>query len=165
MKTTTTRRQFIKGVGGAALGVAVASELSYSAEDVSKSTTDEACTEESSYANSDSSTLIFACSGAADVGEISDRVARKMMKEGLGKMYCLAGVGGHVEPILKTTKEATELIAIDGCTAACATKVLKHAGFEPKTFGLKELGFAKGKSPADEKSVEAAFAKIKDTLE
>lgn len=162
---TTTRRQFIKGVGGAALGVAVVSELSYSAEDEDKTVADEASTKKSSYADSDSSTLIFACSGAADVGEISDRVARKMMKEGLGKMYCLAGVGAHVEAILKTVKAATKLIAIDGCTPACATKALKHAGFEPKTFSLEELGFVKGKSPADEKSVEAAFAKIKDILE
>ncbi|MBT4482837.1 MAG: zinc-binding protein, partial [Candidatus Latescibacteria bacterium] len=38
-------------------------------------------------------TLIFPCSGAADVGEISDQIARKLTRDGIGKMFCLAGVG------------------------------------------------------------------------
>ena len=37
--------------------------------------------------------LIFACSGAADVGAIADQAARKLTKDGAGKMYCLAGIG------------------------------------------------------------------------
>ncbi len=50
--------------------------------------------------------LIFACSGAADVGEISDRAARRLTKEGKGKMYCLAGVGGRVPDILVNVQAA-----------------------------------------------------------
>ena len=46
-------------------------------------------------------TLVFACSGAEDGGEISDRGARKLSKQGLGAMFCLAGVGGIVSPIMK----------------------------------------------------------------
>lgn len=34
--------------------------------------------------------LIFSCCVSADVGEIADLVARKLHKEGLGKMYCLS---------------------------------------------------------------------------
>ncbi len=37
--------------------------------------------------------LIFACSGAADVGGIADLAARTLHAEGSGKIYCLAGVG------------------------------------------------------------------------
>lgn len=48
-------------------------------------------------------TLIFACSGAADVGAISDQVARQMAREGLGEMFCLTGVGGRVPGIMQTT--------------------------------------------------------------
>lgn len=29
-------------------------------------------------------TLIFPCSGSADVGEISDRIARKLTRDGVG---------------------------------------------------------------------------------
>ena len=86
-------------------------------------------------------TLVFPCSGTADVGEISDRVGRKMTKEGLGRMYCLAGIGGHVSGIVESTKAATEIITIDGCPVACATKALEHAGFRPRAMSLKEMGF------------------------
>ncbi|MHC4060784.1 MAG: putative zinc-binding protein, partial [Planctomycetota bacterium] len=53
------------------------------------------------------SKLIFACSGAADVGEISDKAARKLTEDGAGKMFCLAGIGGKVEPIISAAKSAS----------------------------------------------------------
>ena len=109
--------------------------------------------------------LVFPCSGAADVGAIADQVGRKISREGLGKMYCLAGIGGHVQGILDTTESADEIISIDGCPVACATKTLEHAGFKPKMMSLKEFGFAKGESPANEANVQAVFMKIKSALE
>lgn len=109
--------------------------------------------------------LVFPCSGAADVGAISDQVGRKMTREGIGKMYCLAGIGGHVQGILDTTGAADEIITIDGCPVACATKALEHAGFRPKMVSLKELGFSKGESPANEANIQAVFMKIKSMLE
>jgi uncharacterized metal-binding protein len=39
--------------------------------------------------------LIYSCSGASNVGEIADRVARKLRAEGLGRMTCLASIGAH----------------------------------------------------------------------
>ncbi len=56
--------------------------------------------------------LVFPCSGAADVGGIADQVGRKTTMEGLGRMYCLAGIGGHVEGILETTKQAEAVLAV-----------------------------------------------------
>jgi uncharacterized metal-binding protein len=79
---------------------------------------------EKNCACSSSPTLIFACSGAADVGEISDRSARQLMKQGAGKMFCLAGIGGQVSGILKSTQAAEKILAIDGCPLACAKKSL-----------------------------------------
>ena len=55
--------------------------------------------------------LIFACSGAADVGKISDLAARKLTTEGAGKMFCLAGIGGRVTGIMETTRVATAILA------------------------------------------------------
>ena len=57
--------------------------------------------------------LVFPCSGAADVGGITDKVTRKIATEGLPRMYCLAGIGGHVEGILETTERAEAVFAID----------------------------------------------------
>ncbi|MDD5707692.1 MAG: putative zinc-binding protein [Kiritimatiellae bacterium] len=92
--------------------------------------------------------LIFACSGAADVGAIADRAARKLTKDGAGKMYCLAGIGGRVSGIMATTESAARILAIDGCPANCAKNSLEQAGFKKyEHLQLGDLGMAKGKTP------------------
>ncbi len=104
--------------------------------------------------------LIFACSGAADVGEIADRAARKMAKEGAGKMFCTAGLGGRVGGILKTTEAASDILAIDGCPLNCVKASLEQAGFKDfKHLQLADLGLEKGKSPASSENVEKVVAK------
>jgi uncharacterized metal-binding protein len=103
-------------------------------------------------------TLIFACSGAADVGEISDRAARKMTKDGCGTMFCLAGIGGRVEPIMQKTKSAAKILAIDGCKLDCVKGSLEQAGFaEFKHLRITDFGMEKGKSPATDDNINKAF--------
>jgi uncharacterized metal-binding protein len=98
--------------------------------------------------------LIFACSGAADVGKISDLAARKLTAEGAGKMFCLAGIGGRVSGIMETTRVAAAILAIDGCPFDCAKKTLEQGGFaEFKHLRLSDLGMEKGKTAATDQSV------------
>ena len=98
--------------------------------------------------------LIFACSGAADVGKVSDLAARKLAAEGAGKMFCLAGVGGRVSGIMETTRVATAILAIDGCPLDCAKKTLEQAGFTRfEHLRLGDLGMEKGKTAATEEAV------------
>jgi uncharacterized metal-binding protein len=93
--------------------------------------------------------LIFPCSGGSDVGEIADRAGRKLSAENVGKMYCLAGIGGQVSGILQTTNAAADILVIDGCPLDCAKKTLERAGFEKfNHFRVVDLGIEKGKSPA-----------------
>lgn len=69
-------------------------------------------------------------------------------------MYCLAGIGGHVSGILKTTEAAGGVLAIDGCPVDCARKSLEHAGFEGFVhLRITDLGIEKGKSPATDERV------------
>ena len=99
-------------------------------------------------------TLIFACSGAADVGELADRTARQLTRDGKGKMFCLAGIGGRVSGIVKTTEAAEKILAIDGCPLNCARKSLEEAGI--KTFShmsLGDMGFKKGETPPDDEAI------------
>lgn len=102
-------------------------------------------------------TLIFACSGAADVGAVADCAAREMTKQGFGKMFCLAGVGGGVEPILNKTAAANRILAIDGCGMNCVKNCLEKAGFE-HFFHLQlgTIGMEKGKSPATDDNINEA---------
>ena len=72
--------------------------------------------------------LIFPCSGASDVGGLSDRAARQMTLDLTGKMYCLAGIGGRVEGIMANTKAAAKVLVIDGCKEECARKTMELAG-------------------------------------
>ncbi len=105
-------------------------------------------------------TLIFSCSGAADVGEVSDRAARKLSKDGIGAMFCLAGVGGRVEPIMKKTNTASKILVIDGCNLDCVKKCLEQAGFtEFEYIRVTDLGLEKGKSPATNENIDKVVRK------
>ena len=74
--------------------------------------------------------LIFSCSGGSNVGQIANEVAKKLMTQGKGKMYCLAGIGGHISGITESTRAARKIVAIDGCMGHCAKKTMEHAGFD-----------------------------------
>ncbi len=105
--------------------------------------------------------LIFACSGAADVGGLADQAARKLTREGKGKMYCLAGIGGRVAGILATTESAAKIVAIDGCPVNCAKLTLEQGGFSRfEHLCLQDMGFEKGKSPVTPENVEKAAQKV-----
>jgi uncharacterized metal-binding protein len=91
--------------------------------------------------------LVFPCSGAADVGALSDRAARQMSLDGTGKMFCLAGIGGRVEGILEKTRAAAKVLVIDGCPEECARKTLELAGFKNfQHLKLADMGLEKGKT-------------------
>jgi len=109
--------------------------------------------------------LIFSCSGAADVGAIADQAARKLSAEGKGKMFCMAGIGGRVEGIMKTTEGASKIVAIDGCPLNCAKHSLEQAGFTQfEHVRLAELGMEKGKSPVSDDKVAKVVAKCEEAL-
>ena len=113
----------------------------------------------------DGNRLIFACSGAADVGEIADRAARELRSQGAGKMYCLAAIGGNVEQYLTATKGADAVLAIDGCPVACAKKVLDNAGITGyKYVQITSLGYEKGKSPANPENIGAVVEAAKQAI-
>lgn len=106
--------------------------------------------------------LIFACSGAADVGHVSDLAARKLTAEGVGKMFCLAGVGGRVSGIIATTQAAESILAIDGCQLDCVRKTLEEAGFTKfEHLRLNDLGMEKGKTPASDENVATVVGRAR----
>jgi len=98
--------------------------------------------------------LIFACSGAADVGAVADQAARKLTRDGVGKMFCLAGIGGRVSGIMKTTEAAQAILAIDGCPLNCTKKCLEEAGFvDFKHLQLADIGMNKGETDVNDENI------------
>lgn len=111
--------------------------------------------------------LVYPCSGAADTGEIADRVARRLDAEDKAWMSCLAGIGGRVSGLMANAAAAPALLAIDGCPQDCAKKTLEFAGFtNVKHVRVTDLGFKKGKTPVNEYAIQvvatAAAAMIKN---
>ncbi len=71
-----------------------------------------------------------------------------MAKDGAGKMYCLAGIGGRVETIMVNTRAAAKILVIDGCNQECARKTMELAGFKAfEHLKLEAMGFKKGETP------------------
>jgi len=109
--------------------------------------------------------LIFPCSGGSDVGAITDQTARKLTRDGVGKMYCLAGIGGRVGGIMETTRAADAILAIDGCPQDCARKTLELAVFTGFAhLRLSDIGLKKGTSPMTDTHVAHVAAHAQELL-
>jgi uncharacterized metal-binding protein len=104
--------------------------------------------------------IVFSCSGAADVAELADRAARLINRRGSAKMYCLAGVGGHVAEIVERTRAAETIAVIDGCDKDCGRHCLTQAGISAFThIRVTDLGMEKGQSPVNDERIAIVAAK------
>jgi len=108
-----------------------------------------------------STRLIYTCSGAADVGEIADRVVRRLRDEGYARMTCLAGIGADLSGFVQSAKGADENITVDGCSIACARKSLERIGVTPTSYILTDMGLEKHETPVTEEIIDKTFQKIK----
>lgn len=126
---------------------------------------DTPATSSASCACGSAPTLIFACSGAADVGKVADQAARQLGADGVGRMFCLAGIGGRVSGMLASTEAAAALLVIDGCPLACGKRTLENAGFTRfHHVELSQLGMERGKTPCTEAAVAAVVAAARARL-
>ena len=91
---------------------------------------------------------VFACSGAADLGEVSDLVARKMHCDGVRQMKCLAFIGGGIQEMIDSVKD-TNMLVIDGCGLDCGKLTVEKYGISDfHHLRLTDLGYIKGATPA-----------------
>lgn len=92
--------------------------------------------------------FVFACSGAADVGNVADQAARILARENTASMCCTAAVAAQIADIIKKVKTADQILAIDGCEHRCSEKVLLEGGFDEIVhMDLSRMGMEKGKTP------------------
>jgi uncharacterized metal-binding protein len=109
--------------------------------------------------------LVFPCSGAADVGEMSDRAARRLAKETCVKLSCLAGIGGNISGFIASANGADLVIALDGCAVGCAKKTLETHGVKKfKHLKVTDCGFEKGKTVLIERNIEKVFKHAKELI-
>ncbi|CQR72339.1 DGC domain protein [Sporomusa ovata DSM 2662] len=109
------------------------------------------------------SRYVYPCAGAADVGEVTDQVCRKLRREGFAKtpMSCITGIAANLKPFIEAAQKMDELIVIDGCPTVCARKVMENAGISAKYYLLTEMGLEKGKTTITPELIEDICQRIK----
>ncbi|MGB8992080.1 MAG: putative zinc-binding protein [Desulfobaccales bacterium] len=91
-------------------------------------------------------TMILACSGGSNVGQLSNQAAIELTQEGFGKLSCLAGVGAHLSGFVQSARDIDNLVVIDGCEVGCAKGVLEHAEVRLQAYlVVTDLGIEKNK--------------------
>jgi len=110
-------------------------------------------------------TMVYACSGCSDAGELADRVARQLTREGVAQMSCLAGIGGGVKNLVAKARSAERILVIDGCPLSCARHTFQRAGFtEFEHLGLQTLGLRKGACEVTDTNITAGVAAAKQLI-
>ncbi len=70
--------------------------------------------------------IIMACDGAASVGQVGHAVAVELTNRGSGaRMCCITAVAADSKVHVGIAQRARRLIAINGCSNRCASKVLE----------------------------------------
>ncbi|MEI7807245.1 MAG: putative zinc-binding protein [Verrucomicrobiota bacterium] len=111
------------------------------------------------------STVVYACSGCSDAGELADRIARQLTREGAAEMSCLAGIGGRVKPLINKAAAAERILAIDGCPLNCTRHTLELAGFKDfEHLELHQLGFRKNSCPVTDDRVAIGVSAARKIL-
>ncbi len=109
--------------------------------------------------------LVFACSGASDVGGIADQAARRVAGSKAACMSCVAGLGAEIPDILEIARVSPRIVAIDGCDRECVRLCLEKAGL--KGFShvkLHEMGMEKRKTPPTEERIQRVADKAIELL-
>lgn len=88
--------------------------------------------------------VVYSCSGCSSVAQMTNQLALRLDREGVGEMSCIAGVGGGVAGLVRTAQSRRPILALDGCALKCVSACLANAGVTADThlvlcdFGVKK---------------------------
>lgn len=68
--------------------------------------------------------LVYSCSGCSSAAQLANFLALRLDREKLAEMSCIAGVGGNVQPLVRTAQSKRKIIVLDGCALHCAKHCL-----------------------------------------
>lgn len=94
---------------------------------------------------SNGDTLVFSCSGGANVAQIANDAAKALDQLGQARMYCAVGVVAKFPSFIETANKAERRVAIDGCEVQCLKKGFEAAGVPVDVHVVvTNLGIEKG---------------------
>lgn len=108
--------------------------------------------------------IIFACSGASNVGELSNAASVKLTKDGFGNKVCTASLAIKTPAIMERVEDADKIIVIDGCPVSCAKRIADNAGAKVDQYIIiTELGIRKiGDMDILDEDLEKTVSAIKE---
>jgi len=90
--------------------------------------------------------MILACSGGSNVGQLSNQAAVELTREGFGKMFCLAGIGGGLSGFVQSARDVPSIVVMDGCSVGCAKAAFDKADIPLRGYlVITDLGIEKNK--------------------
>ncbi len=91
--------------------------------------------------------MILACAGGSNVGQLSNQAAVELTEEGLGKLFCLAGIGANLSGFVQSARDIAQLVVLDGCEIGCAKGILERTGVPLRGYVvITDLGIQKNKN-------------------
>lgn len=103
--------------------------------------------------------VVLACSGACDLGRVTDVVARKLNDTGVRKMNCLALIGAGIEKSIGDFKRKN-ILMLDGCSIECGKHMLDKAGITNFMYlRVTDLGFKIGQTSVTEEVIKLVYNK------
>lgn len=110
--------------------------------------------------------MLLSCSGGSNVGQLSNQAVVELTKEGFGKMYCLAGIGGKLSGFVASAKSAPLVVLIDGCEIGCGKKIFENEGIPLQNYiVITQLGITKNKEfDLKREDIEKVKDGVKDIL-
>ena len=104
--------------------------------------------------------LVYACSGASNLGQLANEIALRLDRLGLAELACLTevGVGDGGAP----DSNKRPVLAISGCTSGCCAVMLARHGIRAtRSIVLAERGVAKAKHVlVDGEGKERVFGQV-----
>jgi uncharacterized metal-binding protein len=106
--------------------------------------------------------MILSCSGGSNVGQLANQASVELTQEGFGKMFCLAGIGGHLSGFVQSARDVPTMVVIDGCSIGCAKAIIEHAEIPLRHYlVLTDLGVEKNKNFALDRQL---IDRVKDAV-
>lgn len=110
--------------------------------------------------------IVYSCSGCSSAAQLANHFALRLDREGRADMSCIAGVGGHVAPLVRLARSGRPVLALDGCVLACVRETLAQHGLTPTVhvrldaFGVKKLK----KADFDPAQARALYPRVLEQL-
>lgn len=114
---------------------------------------------ESAKPESAAKVIVYACSGASNLGQLANEIALRLDRLGLAELACATEVGAQDGDGQDASKS---VLAISGCTSGCCAAMLEQHGIDvARSVVLAERGVAKAKHVlVDEESSERVFGQV-----